>query len=402
MKKSKKLYSESVKLGKYRVRIYEPRPGANLSRSIYLGRKENRKTLGHRDRQRAREDIQTLLEQLNREREALERGHITLGMLARLYLKSEAHRSKTTRTREDDRRIVERVADGVGASKLVAALDNEDVRQYMNRRREGDPTLLHTRAAKPIPAEEGVSENGSEPAPAVGDRTIQADLNMLRTIIRWGMARKDASARRLVREDPLPDMVRFEEKNPKRPVLPHEHHEQLLAVAGQVSPLLPLALVLADAYGRRLSAIRQLCWCDILLDTGQIVWRASTDKNGFRSVLPMPSHVQAAIEERRQAEGPASEWVFPAPSDPRRSCSRHLFDSWLRQAFELAGLPLPDGGLWHCYRRKWATERKEYPTGLIAAAGGWTRTETVEKYIQAAEQEAHHVLLNPTSRIPTR
>jgi hypothetical protein len=45
----KKLWSKSLTLGKYTVRIYEPRPGGNLMRSIYLDGKEHRKSLGHKD-----------------------------------------------------------------------------------------------------------------------------------------------------------------------------------------------------------------------------------------------------------------------------------------------------------------------------------------------------------------
>jgi len=39
-----------------------------------------------------------------------------------------------------------------------------------------------------------------------------------------------------------------------------------------------------------------------------------------------------------------------------------------------AKLPKLDGGLWHPYRRKWATERKYQPLANVAAAGGWQNT----------------------------
>ena len=49
----------------------------------------------------------------------------------------------------------------------------------------------------------------------------------------------------------------------------------------------------------------------------------------------------------------------------RRHSSRpslHLFDSWLRKAYELLGdIPRERWTLWHSIRRQWATERKRSP-----------------------------------------
>jgi hypothetical protein len=49
----------------------------------------------------------------------------------------------------------------------------------------------------------------------------------------------------------------------------------------------------------------------------------------------------------------------------------------LRQAEQAAGLPKLAGGLWHCYRRKWATERKHLPAADVAAAAGWRDIHTL-------------------------
>lgn len=37
---------------------------------------------------------------------------------------------------------------------------------------------------------------------------------------------------------------------------------------------------------------------------------------------------------------------------------QHLFDKWLTMAEQRAGLEKLHGGLWHTYRRKWATEQR--------------------------------------------
>ena len=57
------------------------------------------------------------------------------------------------------------------------------------------------------------------------------------------------------------------------------------------------------------------------------------------------------------------------------------------KAEELAGLEKLDGSLWHAYRRKWATERKHLPDIDVAAAGGWTNSNTLRLVYQQADQE---------------
>ena len=51
-------------------------------------------------------------------------------------------------------------------------------------------------------------------------------------------------------------------------------------------------------------------------------------------------------------------------------------DGYLLGSYRIATAPEP-GGLWHPYRRKWATERKHHSLKDVAAAGGWKDTETL-------------------------
>ncbi len=44
------------------------------------------------------------------------------------------------------------------------------------------------------------------------------------------------------------------------------------------------------------------------------------------------------------------------------------------------------GGLWHAYRRKWATERKDMPLKDLAAAGGWKDVTTLLTCYQHADE----------------
>ena len=172
-------------------------------------------------------------------------------------------------------------------------------------------------------------------------------------------------------------------------------------MAERVHPLLKLALVVAEATGRRLSAWRNLRWDDIDLQENTIRWRAEHDKSGFEEIVPMSEAVQEALKEarkRQQAIGSAP--VFPAPRHPTKPVDRHVLDNWLRQAYVEAELAQQPGGMWHPLRRKWATERKGYPVKDVAAAGGW-KTERVllTSYQQSDAATIKTVVLEPSHRL---
>jgi hypothetical protein len=48
---------------------------------------------------------------------------------------------------------------------------------------------------------------------------------------------------------------------------------------------------------------------------------------------------------------------------------------------------LQPGGIWHPYRRLFAIELKALPIHDVAAAGGWSSVETVQRIYQKAEAE---------------
>jgi hypothetical protein len=52
------------------------------------------------------------------------------------------------------------------------------------------------------------------------------------------------------------------------------------------------------------------------------------------------------------------------------------------RAERLAELPKLAGGVWHPYRRLWATERQHLSDVAVAAAGGWKSTKTLKIYQQ--------------------
>jgi integrase len=379
-----KLWAKSIGDRGCRVRIYEPRVGANLMRSIWIDGKEDRKSLGHRERERAVREAHALLAALMANETAFEQETLTVGMLVAMYKQGPAHSDKKPRTRSEDARKLERLVAFLGATRRVDSLGESDVRRYVRARREGNRTLV-----------------GVRPGVSVNNRTIEADLVALLTALNWAAKERDRNGHRLIQENPLFGVGLPREQNPRRPVMTHDCYQALVQVAEQIDPMLRVVLVVAEGTGRRVSAIRMLRWDDVDLPEGKIRWRAENDKKGYEMVVPISDDVRAALQEwRRQRPAIGGACVFSAPATPEEPCSRHLLDDWLRRAYRAAGIESERGGLWHPIRRKWATERKDYSLKDVAAAGGWRDPQTLLRSYQQTDAETiRQVVLNPSRRL---
>jgi integrase len=157
-----------------------------------------------------------------------------------------------------------------------------------------------------------------------------------------------------------------------------------------------LALVLAEATGRRLGSIRALRWEDIDLITRRIRWRADADKKGVEWSLPIPESLANELRDFQRRLSAVGGLVFGSASKPEVAMDRHLFDKWLTVAEVRANLPKLRGALWHSYRRKWASERKHLSLVDVAAAGGWKDTATLLTcYMQPDEATLLRVMSEP-------
>lgn len=78
---------------------------------------------------------------------------------------------------------------------------------------------------------------------------------------------------------------------------------------------------------------------------------------------------------------------------------RYLLGRWLEKAEEKAELPKLEGGLWHPYRRKWATERKHLSITDVAAAGGWSDTATLLTCYQQPTNDALLAVMNEERKV---
>jgi integrase len=383
-----KLWAKSIGERGHRVRIYEARPGGNLMRSVYFNGKEDRRSLGHRDRDQAVADAYSLLAQLKSDSDAMRRGTLTLGPLVELYKRSPTFAEKKQSTQKGDAANLARIRRFFGPDLDVSTLGPSDVTRYVQARRSG---RFHSQG-KPL---------------KVRDATIRADLVALKTALNWASLERDDKGRRLLKEHPLRGIELPREKNPRRPVMTDEIYHKLLEMADQVHPQLKLALVIAEGTGRRLSAWARLRWDDVDFEAmpfGAIRWRAENDKKGYEQVVPIsPAVRDVLLEARRQQKAIGTRWVFPSDQDPKLPTKGEVFGQRLRRAYKLAEVVKEPGSLWHALRRKWATERKGYPINDLAAAGGWRDTPTLlASYLQTDPETIKMVVLNPTMRLASR
>ncbi len=94
--------------------------------------------------------------------------------------------------------------------------------------------------------------------------------------------------------------------------------------------------------------------------------------------------------------GAVGGWIFSNEHNPSVPMDRYEFDKLLRAAETKAKLPKLVGGLWHPYRRKWATERKHLPIADVAAAGGWkTKSTLLDCYTHATPEGLVAVVSEP-------
>jgi integrase len=245
----------------------------------------------------------------------------------------------------------------------------------------------------------GIQRPNGKVSEAVRARSVEADLVLLHSMLTWATTVRQPNGSRWLESNPLMGVRRAREPAPKRPVATWERYQatrkamqsrgaESLNETGRKRWIrMELALVLAEATGRRLGSIRQLRWEDVDVQRSVIRWRAEADKKGQEWIVPLPADLAAELRVFQRRLGTVGGWMFGAETKPDVPMDRHLFDKWLSVAERAAKLPKLDGGLWHPYRRKWATERKHHSLKDVAAAGGWKDTETLLRCYQAADSE---------------
>ena len=64
-----------------------------------------------------------------------------------------------------------------------------------------------------------------------------------------------------------------------------------------------------------------------------------------------------------------------------------MVSRWLEKAERLAEVPKLKQGLWHPFRRAWATNRRDLPEKDVAKAGGWSSPDAMKLCYQHATDE---------------
>jgi integrase len=359
-----------------------------------------RKSLEHRDKARAKSHALAQSSKLEVGDDAIRAGHATLGQVFDLYLEHRTPKKSLRAQKSDSARVT------LWKRILGTSRDPHDIRlgeweAFIEARRSG---AIDARG-NPVVAKD---------RRPVGDRTVHVDLEMLFSVFNWAKNWRPERGPYLMRENPVRGFDVPKEKNPKRPFATWDRYETIRGKTDEVmmeirseekkrdarsyvSELLDLAV----ATGRRISAICALTYGDLRLTRtetaphGGIHWPATTDKAGKAATVPLNALGRKAIDRILQERPALSGPLFPSPAKPSEPVSRHLADKWLRASETLAEVEPFNGGLWHPYRRMWATARKDLPAQDVARAGGWATVRMVEEvYTQADELTTLGVVLH--------
>ena len=209
-RKSRRCWSKSIGEPGRRVRLYEARSGGSIMRSVFTNGKEDRKSLGHRDQEKAIRQGYELLQALLANEHALDEESLTLGMVAELYKQSPAFASKKPRTQKADTRALERIVTFLGRSRNVETLSESDVQRFILARRQGVGSLPRV-----------------SPGKGVRDRAIESDLVILLTALNWATRERTKDGRRLLIEG---------KPAPRRPAPTREESEAAGDAARHLSP----------------------------------------------------------------------------------------------------------------------------------------------------------------------
>jgi integrase len=364
------------------VTVYERDPGGPIWARTWDARTRGwkRRSLGHRDRDRAKSYADKQAAKLREGSADILHGRIALADVFAVYERYRTLRKKPE-SRKVDRRQMELWKRFIGRDKDPHAITLGEWQAFADARASG---AIDARG-NPVPPDRRRK---------LRTRPVEKDLAFLKHVLRWAARWRNADGHYLMRENPVRGFPIQREKNPRRPVASQDRLEAVRKVAAkQTTDLLEILDIVAGT-GRRISAVLALRYDDLVLERskaapfGAIRWRADSDKMGYESTVPIGPDVREAVDRvisERPSIGAAP--LFPSPSDLAAHVRKDVVGRWLRKAEEAAGLEPQKGGLWHPYRRKWATERKHLPTADVAAAGGWRSLEALQQCYQMADDE---------------
>ena len=334
------------------------------------------KSLGHSDRRLAERQAKALAAKVAEARlTGVTPDSITLGQVFDRY-----RRERLPALREKYRRhAVTRMSlfeQAWGRGARVSDIGQSQIDRYSALRRAGE--------LSPFDPEGAENRKGKKPR-KVRDGTLAGDFRWLSSVLNFAR-RFNVNGRRLLRENPLHDVRWPKEKNPRQPVASHQRCTKTLEHTDEIDPRgrLRCVLTLARYTGRRQGAIAALRASDVLLSTeairtklaavgmderiadsmpdGAIHWSAETDKVGLLHVTPISGSMRAELDRYLRAHPRIGEApLFPSDEADGTPLRTDVSARWLLDAEAAAELPKLEQGVWHPYRRLWASERKHLP-----------------------------------------
>lgn len=377
-----------------RVRLFQIAKDGSFFRSVWIpGRGKDRRCMRTRDRMQAERMGRELLAALLTDQQVTATGILPLDYLWQRYRKeAPAFLDNSDTSRSNDENHAKVLIAHFGEYCDVNSLSENDQRAFVSKRLAGGMVV------------------GDRVTRKVRSRSAEVETKLLHSMLRWATAVRIGKGQRLLAHNPLQGVKNVREENPLRPVATWERFTKTREAARQLAEndetppdrrtawiQLELALVLAEATGRRLGAIRQLRWDDWDFERCTVRWRGVADKRGHEAVIPIPQSLVTEVKAFRVRLGGAfGGLMFPSASNRDVAVDRHEFRTWLEGAESRAGLPKLEGGLWHAYRRAWATSRKHLPVSDVAAAGGWKDVTTLLRcYTQADNDTILAVMSDP-------
>ena len=317
-----------------RVRLFQTQEDGFYYRSVHQpGGAKDRCSLRTRDRSEADRLGKRLYALLLTGTSTRDRLRVQLGELTEAFVaESPMHRDNAARTRADRVHQVELLVSAVGAQRDVATLTENDVRQYEARRGQGGIARGDGRASQPV-----------------RQRAVQADIKLLKQMLRWACTRT-VEGRQWLERSPLQYVPDGGEHDVRRPTATRERFEltrgamrdlqrrygdevatatsegeRARAQGRQVSWVrAELALLLLAATGRRRGAIMGLRWSDFDFRSSRITWRAEHDKKRRRGDVPYPSELLHEVSDFQRRLRTVAGAVFPRLNDRERSAAPEL------------------------------------------------------------------------------
>ncbi len=368
------------------VWVFESRGRGSVIYARVNGRKQS---LGHRSRERAVQWAKEMAAKLALGVDVSNNTVPRTDYVLALYLEHQSPDHKRA-VQQHDERATEMWTRVLGPARDLSSLTLEDWQGFAKARITGAID----------PRGHGVAVGKRR---AVGPRTVGRDQEWLRGVLLWAR-RWRVNGRPLLDSNPMFGFPIAREKNPKRPVATDDRYEASRAVSDQIlmdvrrpgqrmttRSYLSELLDIVNGTGRRISAVIQLRFTDLRLSEGPhgaIRWPADTDKEEKEWLVPINASVRTALDRiNTERPGVGTAYLFPSPRNPRRPVSKDLVSGWLKRVEALAELPKLDGSLWHAYRRKWATSRKDLPDVDVAMAGGWSDLTSLKTAYQQADAE---------------